>query len=97
MQPALPGPRLHAQLAAPAGLGDDGVAELTLTNDGGASDEYRLTVETDFHQHAWAEPAVVRLEPGSSRQVRVESSAPVAVRVYSQVSGQLVTEAYLSR
>ena len=90
-------PRLHAQLVAPSGLGETGVAELTLVNDGSTRDVYRLTVETDFHQHALADPAVVRLEPGTSQRVTVASQSPVAVRVYSQMSGQRIAEAYISR
>ena len=90
-------PRLHAQIDAPAQLDDAGVAELTLTNDGMHRDVYRLTVETEFHQHAWAEPSTIRLEPGSSQRVTVASHAPVAVRVYSQVSGQRISEVYLGR
>ena len=31
-------------------MGEAGVAELTLTNDGMYGDVYRLTVETEFHQ-----------------------------------------------
>ena len=90
-------PRLRAEIEGPSGLGEAGVAELTITNAGSAADVYRLTVETEFHQHAWAEPATVRLEPGTSRRVTVAAHAPVAVRVYSQVSGQRVSELYLSR
>ena len=90
-------PRLHAQLMAPTGLGDAGVAELMLVNDGSTGDVYRLTVETDFHQHAVAEPAVVRLAPGTSQRVTVASQSPVAVRVYSQMSGQRIAEAFISR
>ena len=90
-------PRLHAQLEAPTALGEAGVAELTLTNDGSTRDVYRLTVETEFHQHASAQPSVVRLEPGTSQRITVASHAPVAVRVYSQVSGQRISEVYISR
>ena len=88
-------PRLHAQLQGPSGLGEAGVADLTLINDGATRDVYRLTVETDFHQHAYAQPSIVRLDPGASGQVRVESDRPVVVRVYSEVSGQLAAESYL--
>ena len=90
-------PRLHAQLQGPTALGEAGVAELTLINDGSTGDVYRLTVETEFHEHAVAEPSRVQLEPGASSRVTVASHAPVAVRVYSQVSGQRVSEVYLSR
>lgn len=91
-------PRLHAQLQGPSALGESGVADLTLINDGATRDVYRLTVETEFHQRtAYAQPAIVRLEPGASGQVRVESDRPVLVRVYSEVSGQLAAESYLGR
>ena len=90
-------PRLHAQLDGPTALGEAGVTELTLTNDGRTRDVYRLTVETEFHQQASAHPSVIRLEPGSSQQVTVSSQAPVALRVYSQVSGQRISEVFLSR
>lgn len=90
-------PRLHAQLVGPSGLGESGVAELTLINDGATRDVYRLTVETEFHQQATAQPSTIRLEPGTSQTVTVASQAPVAVRVYSQVSGQRISEVYLDR
>ena len=90
-------PRLHAQLEGSTTLGAAGVTELRLENDGATPDVYRLTVETDFHQNAHAEPSIVRLEPGSSRTITVFSAAPVAVRVYSEKSGQRVTEHYLGR
>lgn len=91
------GPHIRAELEGPSALGEAGVAELTLRNAGTASDVYRLTVETEFHQHAWAEPSTVRLDPGASRTVTVASHSPVAVRVYSQVSGQRLCEAYVGR
>jgi hypothetical protein len=89
-------PRLRAELAGPSQLGDGGEVQMTLSNVGSVADVYRLTAETEFHRRAQADPALVRLEPGTSRQVRVAADAPVAVRVYSQVSGQRVAEAYLS-
>ena len=91
------GPHIRAELEGPTALGETGVAELTLRNSGTAADVYRLTVETEFHQQATAQPSTVRLDPGTSRTVTVASHAPVAVRVYSQVSGQRVSEAYLGR
>lgn len=90
-------PRLHAQLDAPARLDDAGVAKLTILNDGMHRDVYRLTVETEFHQKAQAHPSTVRLDPGMSETVIVESHAPVAVRVYSQLSGQRISEIFLGR
>lgn len=90
-------PRLHAQVEGPSSLGEAGVAELTLTNDGMYGDVYRLTVETEFHQQATAEPSRIRLDPGMSQTVTVASHAPVAVRVYSQLSGQRISELYIGR
>ncbi len=89
--------RLHAQLDVPARLDDAGVAKLTITNDGVHRDVYRLTVETEFHQQAQVHPSTVRLEPGMSETVIVESHAPVAVRVYSQCSGQRISEVFIGR
>ena len=94
---AASGPRVHAQLAGPGNLGEAGVAELMLCNDGRTRDVYRLTVETDFHERAQADPSIVRLDPGGSSRVTVASSQPVVVRAYSEVSGQLAAEAYLGR
>jgi hypothetical protein len=87
--------RIHAQLTVQTALDDAGFAELTLTNTGSLSDVYRLRVATASGQPATTEPAIARLEPGSSQIVTVVAAAPVVVRVYSQLSGQRVAEAHL--
>lgn len=89
--------RSAVELMGPAALTSAGVAELTLTNSGPVPDVFRLTLETDFHQSARADPATVALEPGGSHQVTVASSGPVGVHVYSETLGDEVTAVYLNR